>query len=96
MNHNKLFTPFEIQKEVGIPTAELKTLFEKNDIQLLSHSEISKIKRNKDFESIYDLHINKKLSLNEIYRDYGYSPPYSKRVLNDNGVDHLQFVNQLK
>ncbi|WP_144462659.1 AraC family transcriptional regulator [Siminovitchia fortis] len=96
MNHQMLKTPFEIQKEIGISTKDLELLFNENNIKLLKLPDIAFNKRSKDFEKIYHLHINKRLSLNEIYRQYGYSPLYSKRVLKDRGIDHLNFVNQMK
>ncbi|MFA1822194.1 AraC family transcriptional regulator [Virgibacillus oceani] len=96
MNHVELKTAYEIQAETGVYVKDLDQLFEANNVEVFKHKKISALKRNKDFEIIYDLHINQKLSLNEIYRNYRYSPLYSKRVLKDKGIDHLGFVNQLK
>ncbi len=96
LNHEMLKTPFEIERETGVSAVDLKLLFEHNNVRVLMLSDIAFRKRDRDFERIYDLHIKKKISLNEIYRKYGFSPLYSRRVLKDKGVDHLGFVNQLK
>lgn len=96
MNHVELKTSYEIQRELGVYVKDLEKLFEANNVKVFKLKEISAFKRSKDFDEIYDLHINQKLSLSEIYRYYGYSPIYSKRVLKEKGIDHLGFVNQLK
>ncbi|GAB3795046.1 AraC family transcriptional regulator [Virgibacillus kimchii] len=96
MNHVELKTSYEIQRELVVYAKDLEKLFEANNIKIFKLKEISALKRSKDFDEIYDLHINQKLSLSETYRYYGYSPIYSKRVLKEKGIDHLGFVNQLK
>jgi site-specific DNA recombinase len=96
LHHEALLTLFEISKAKNIPYDTLKALFEANDIKIYHRSEIAKMKREKHFELLYDLHFNKKMSLNEIERKYGFSRPYIKRVFEDKGIKHLNFLNQHK
>lgn len=96
MNHKDLLNPNEIQNKTGILANDLKSLFKYKGVKLYNAWEIAKLKRDRDFDFLYDLHFNKKMSLNEIYRKYGYSQPYIKRVFKDNGLSHLGFVNQNK
>lgn len=96
LHHKALLTLHEIGRAKDIPYHTLKALFEANNIKIYHHHEIAKMKREKDFEFLYDLHFNKKMSLNEIYRKHGYSPLYVKRVFEDKGLKHLDFKNQYK
>ncbi|MFS1518469.1 AraC family transcriptional regulator [Bacillus sp. SCS-151] len=96
MNHEMLMTPNEIFKETGIETKDMEILFNKYNVELLKLKEISRLKREKDFELLYDLHFIKNLSLNEIYRQFGLSPLYTKRVFEDKGIPHQGFINQCK
>ncbi|TCJ01608.1 AraC family transcriptional regulator [Cytobacillus praedii] len=96
MNHKDLLNPYEIEKQIGILSDDLKRLFEHHNIKLNSAWDIAKIKRKKDFKTLYKLHFQQRLSLNEIYRQYGYSQLYVKRVFKEHGLEHLGFVNQNK
>lgn len=96
LHHEALLTLHEIGRAKDIPYHTLKALFEANGIKIYHNHEIAKMKREKDFELLYDLHFNKKISLKEIYRKYGFSPPYIKRVFEDKGIKHLRFTNQYK
>ncbi len=58
----------------------------------LSYFELSKRRRAKDFDLLYDLHFNKKKSLKEIGRKYNYSPPYIRQVFKDQGIEHLALI----
>lgn len=75
---------------------DIKQIFKHGKVKLYSAWDIAKIKRDNDFEKLYDLHFIQKLSLNEIYRLYGFSQIYVKRVFKENGLEHLGFVNQIK
>lgn len=71
-------------------------LFKAQKVDKLSFQELSKRRRTKDFDFLYDLHFNKKMSLKEISRAYDYSPPYIRQVFKDQGIQHLVSKNQHK
>lgn len=96
LNHEKLLTSHEIQKGTGISIDDLENLFKNNGIKLYKLKELSKKKRELDFDFLYNQHFNKRLSLNDIYREFGFSPGYTKKCFEDKGLKHLNFVNQLK
>jgi len=91
-----LLTFAEIKKETGIGEWIIKDLFKEFNVSTMKHTERAKLKRERDFNLIYKLHHTDKMSLNEIYREYNFSPIYSKQVLADQGIQHLGFVNQNK
>jgi hypothetical protein len=92
-NHKQLLTPFEIHKRYGIGVKDLEILFKMKNVELYKQKEIAKRKREKHFDLLYQFHFVDKLSLNEIYRKYGYSPQYVKKVFEDRGMEHLGMVN---
>lgn len=96
MHHKQLKTMNEIEKLTGINDYTLKELFKANGIKIYNKSEIAKMRRDRDFELLYDLHFNQKMSLNEIYRKYGYSPTYVRKAFEDKGIKHLNFRSQFK
>ncbi|MGM1044916.1 MAG: AraC family transcriptional regulator [Bacillota bacterium] len=73
----------EIGQKLNIDWWNIKGLFKKHGIARYSVKERAFLKRQKDYPIIYKLHYELNLSLNEIYRNYGYSPPYSRAVLSD-------------
>ncbi|MGG3891981.1 hypothetical protein, partial [Metabacillus fastidiosus] len=95
LHFEQLKTIPEISEQLKIPDWIIRDLFKANKVDKLSFRELSKRKRERDFDFLYDLHFNKKISLNDIYRLHGYSPLYVKRVFEDKGLSHLGFVNQL-
>ena len=96
LHFDELKTVGEISKELNIPDWSILNLFKAKKVDKLSYSELSKRRRAKDFDMLYDLHFNKKLSLKEIVRKYDYSPPYIRKVFKDRGIEHLAFKNQNK
>ncbi|MGG2091216.1 AraC family transcriptional regulator [Bacillus sp. S13(2024)] len=96
MYREDLMTLEQIKEATGINTWVIEDLFREFDIPKMKHKERAKLKRAKDFDLIYKLHIEEKMSLNEIYKKYKFSPLYSKRVLEDKNVQHLGFTNQIK
>jgi len=85
--HEKLLTFKQLEEETGISWWTIKNLFKKNGIKTISLAKRAELKRNKDFEVINKLFFTKKYSLKEIYKKYGFSPPYVKRVFKDKGID---------
>lgn len=96
MNHKEMLNPNEMYKKTGILADDIKQIFEHHNVKLFNAWEIAKMKRHHDFDILYKLHFERKLSLNEIYREYGYSQIYAKRVFKEHGMSHLGFVNQNK
>lgn len=87
--NKELRTVGEISKELNIPDWGILNLFKAKKVDKLSYSELSMRRRAKDFDLLYDLHFNKKMSLKEIGRKYNYSPPYIRQVFKDQGIEHL-------
>jgi hypothetical protein len=76
--------PFEeIGERLGIEWWNIKTMFKKHNIATYSTKERAFLKRKKDYSQIYKLHRSMGMSLKAIYRDYGFSPAYSRLVLNE-------------
>lgn len=73
----------EIAEETDIDWWTIKQLFKIKGVPTISVSERARRKRAKDFDLIYQLHFERKKGLNEIYREYGFSPSYVKAVLKD-------------
>lgn len=96
LHHEALLTLHEVAKAKDIPWHTLKRMFIANNIKIYHNREIAKMRRAKNFDFLYDLHFNQKLSLNEIYEKYGFSPLYVKRVFEDRRIKHLGFTNQFK
>ncbi|PGZ96923.1 hypothetical protein COE51_16250 [Bacillus pseudomycoides] len=96
MYHEDLLTLEQIKEETGINTWVITDLFKEFDIPTMEHKERAKLRRARDFDLIYKLHFEEKMSLNEIYREYKFSPMYSKKVLEDKNIQHLGFINQSK
>lgn len=69
LNHEMLKTPFEIERKTGVLAVDLIRLFEYNNVQFLKLPDIALRKRNRSFKNIYKLHVEKRLSLNEVYRE---------------------------
>lgn len=85
--HQELLSFKQIEQKTGIDWWTIKNLFRKNKIKTISLSERARIKRERNYEVIYDLFVNKKLSLKEIYKRYKFSPQYVKQVLKDKGIE---------
>ncbi|MGZ9868096.1 AraC family transcriptional regulator [Priestia endophytica] len=96
MHEQDLLSVEHISKITGIDWWVINDLFKEYGVEKLGFSELSRRRRERDFELIYNLHYKNKLSLNEIHREYGFSPLYTKRVLGDQGLTHLGYENQLK
>ncbi|MED1228499.1 AraC family transcriptional regulator [Bacillus nakamurai] len=96
LHFDDLKTVGEISKELDIPDWTILDLLKANKVDKLPYPELSKRRRARDFDLLYDLHFNKKMSLKEIGRKYGYSPPYIRQVFKDQGIQHLAFKNQNK
>lgn len=96
LNHDHLLTAHQIHAREGITVENIKLLFKSQGVELLKFSDISRKKREQDFDKLYKLHFNNKFSLNEIYEITGLSPLYVKRVFKEKGLKHLGFSNQLK
>lgn len=93
LHFNQLKTVREISEELNIPDWVILDLFKYQKVDKLSFTELSKRKRAIHFEKLYDLHFNKDMSLKKIYRDYGFSPPYIRKVFEEHGVEHKHFIN---
>jgi hypothetical protein len=74
----------DIGEKCNIEWWNIKQLFKAKSVPFISHKERSRILRAKDFPFLYDLKYNKKLTMNQIYRDYKMSPPYVRQVLKEN------------
>ncbi|GLO66100.1 AraC family transcriptional regulator [Oceanobacillus kimchii] len=90
----ELMTIGQISKELRIPEWIILELFEKMKMDKLSYKELTRRKRSNNFDKIYTWHFKQKLSMNEIYRRYGYSQPYCRRVLADKGLKQREIINQ--
>ncbi|MEK4006308.1 hypothetical protein [Paenibacillus sp. FSL H3-0333] len=77
----------EIGEQLGIEWWNIKQMFKKYNITKYSIKERACLKRKKDYPQIYKLHHSMKLSFKAIYRDYGFSPSYSKLVLKEGGEE---------
>lgn len=86
MYRGKNLTLMEIADKMGMKWWTVKEVFKKYGIKRMSLSERAKIKRAKDFNLIYRLHFIEKIAIKEIYRTYGFSPPYIRSVLKDQGL----------
>jgi len=64
----------------------VKEVFEKHGIERMSLSEKAKMKRTRDFDLIYRLHFIEEVPIQEIFEKYGFSPPYIRSVLHDQGL----------
>jgi hypothetical protein len=74
----------EICNETGLSEETVISIITLKDMERMPKYE-PKLKRERDFPLIYDLHFNKEISLKEIYKRYGFSPEYSRRVLKEHG-----------
>nr|WP_257215504.1 AraC family transcriptional regulator [Bacillus pumilus] len=93
LHFKQLKTVREISDELNIPDWIILDLFKSQKVDKLSFPELTKRKRAIHFEKLYDLHFNKGMSLKKIYRDYGFSPPYIRKVFEEHGVEHKHFIN---
>ncbi|MGA4711639.1 AraC family transcriptional regulator [Bacillus safensis] len=93
LHFKQLKTVREISEEMNIPDWVILDLFKSQKVDKLSFTELSKRKRAVHFEKLYDLHFNKGMSLKKIYRDYGFSPPYIRKVFEEHGLEHKHFIN---
>lgn len=73
----------EIGKHLGIDWWSIKQLFNKHNVPRISTQQRAVLKRKKVYPLIYELHFRHNLSLNEIYRKYGFSPAFSRQVLSE-------------
>jgi site-specific DNA recombinase len=90
MYQEELKSFIEMEKETGIDWWTIRDLFEQNGIPIMSKEEIYKRRRDRDFHFLYDLHFNKDLTLKQIYKDFGYSPVYVRRVFKEHGVEPIK------
>ncbi len=93
LHFKQLKTVREISEKLNIPDWVILDLFKSQKVDKLSFTELSKRKRAIHFEKLYDLHFNKDMSLKKIYRDYGFSPSYTRKVFEEHGVEHKHFIN---
>ncbi len=93
LHFKQLKTIREISEELNIPDWIIKDLFNSQKVDKLSFTELSKRKRAIHFNKLYDLHFKKDMSLKKIYRDYGFSPAYTRKVFEEHGVEHKHFIN---
>lgn len=73
----------EIGNKLNIDWWTIKTLFKKHNIPRYTLKERAKLKRKMVYPLIYKLHYEDKKTLNEIYKNYGFSPPYCRQVLRE-------------
>ncbi|NUJ16914.1 helix-turn-helix transcriptional regulator [Bacillus glycinifermentans] len=95
MHFKDLMTVGQISEKLNIPDWIILDLFKAKKVDKLNYPELCRRRRACDFDKLYDLHFNQRLSLNEIHRQFGYSPLYTKRVFKEKGLSHLGFINQL-
>ncbi len=76
----------QIAEKMGMEWWTIKEVFKKHGIERISLSKRAKMKRAKDFDLIYRLHFIEEVSIQEIYEKYGFSPPYIRSVLKDQGL----------
>lgn len=76
----------EIEKRTGVKWWTVKNLLNKRGIPKISRAERARLKREKHFDLIYRLHFVEEMSLRDIYKKYGFSPCYARRVLEDKGL----------
>ncbi|MEH7552928.1 AraC family transcriptional regulator [Bacillus altitudinis] len=93
LHFKHLKTVREISEELEIPEWVILDLFKSQKVDKLSFTELSKRKRAMHFEKLYDMHFNKGMSLKKIHRDFGFSPPYVKKVFEEHGLKHKHFIN---
>jgi len=86
MYQEENLTLMEIANKMDMEWWTVKELFKKHGIERMSLSERPKMKRAKDFDLIYRLHFFEEVSIQEIYEKYGFSPPYIRSVLHDQGL----------
>lgn len=86
MYQEENLTLIEIAGKMDMEWWTVKEVFKKHGIDRMSLSERAKIKRAKDFDLIYHLHFIEEITIQEIYEKYGFSPPYIRSVLKDQGL----------
>lgn len=76
----------EIENKTGIKWWTIKALLNNKKVEKISRTERARLKREKHFDLIYRLHFIEEMSLRDIYKKYGFSPCYARRVLEDKGL----------
>lgn len=89
--YNELLTYQEIADKLNVQWWEIRELFKDFSLKKIHPRERARLKRKKDFDFFYKLHIENKLSLAEIYKIYKKSPPYVRQVLREGGVNPINY-----
>ncbi|MDA8336259.1 MAG: hypothetical protein M0Z41_14955 [Peptococcaceae bacterium] len=76
----------EIAAAVGVSSTTVKAAFNEMKIERLGTREQARLKREKDFDRIYDLHFRQQIPIAQIHRQYGFSKCYIRQVLKDRGL----------
>ncbi|GFN30802.1 hypothetical protein PCURB6_10620 [Paenibacillus curdlanolyticus] len=64
-----------------------------NDLELrkITTSERAKLNRKKVLPDLLDKHYNQKMSLSQMYKDFGYTPQMVRQALKENGYRVIDY-----
>jgi alkylated DNA nucleotide flippase Atl1 len=91
---DQLMTYDEIAEQIGLPSHVVKRIVRSMDIRRITPAERARRKRQRDFELVYRLHIEKRMTFAEISKIIGRSAPYIAAVLKENGVQPRNYGQQ--
>lgn len=81
---------YEMGKETGVDWWLIRDLFDQNNIRIYSKEEIYKLRRDRDFPFLYDLHFNQGVTIKELYKNLGHTPEYVRRIFKENGFEPIK------
>lgn len=88
---NEMLTFEQIGEALGVPWWDVKSLLRVNDIQPIERTSRAKYEREKDFERIYRMHYDEKMTFSQIGQAIGRSSPYIRRVLTEHGCKPVNY-----
>lgn len=86
MYQYKRMSFIEMEKETGIGWWTNRNFFLQNGIPIMSKEEIYRRRRKRDLERLYNLHYHDQLTLKDIYKRYGFTPVYVRKVRKAHGL----------
>ena len=86
----ELLSFVQIGDKLEIDWWVVRGVLEKIGVQIQTKEERYKLRRERDFQFIYDLHFNQGLTLKQIYSEHKMTPVYVRRVLKEHGYSPIK------
>ena len=88
---NEMKTFEQIGEALGVPWWDVKRLLREYGVQAVDRASRARYEREKDFQAVYRMHYEQKMTFGEIGQVLRRSSPYIRRVLTEHGCTPVNY-----